>query len=313
MTKNIEENNSQFTNATWRYFAVVFGKYIEEGLSIDNKDWRTTGWNKVLKEFDERCIYCNKKRNSTVRLQKEHLHSISTGGLDIKANVLPACSKCNQQKGNEKDWREFLKGKRKPNKKQAENRIKKIESYRVNQCDWRGVQQHKMYKTSGYLFEHYSGDLEKNAFKWITNLLYQDELTRYVYHITTLSTWEEAKRTGQYPPKRSSEVKVKCSSEDNLPVTGLGYAISNCATPGSQLVILSFDLENYKIDDHYKRVYLSGNPENFIDIIIATQIQNIRASKPFSINKPTDIKTALSDIVWSLSHKGIKLPGSDFK
>ncbi|MGM2669627.1 HNH endonuclease [Bacillus cereus group sp. Bce026] len=313
MTKNIEENNSHFKNAAWRYFAVVFGKYIEEGLSIANKDWRTTGWNKVLKEFDERCIYCNKKRSSTVRLQKEHLNSISTGGLDIKANVLPACSKCNQQKGNEKKWRDFLKEKSKPNKKQAENRIKKIEKYRVNHCDWQGVQQHKMYQESKGFFERYSGDLESSAFKWITNLLYHDELSRYVYHITTLSTWEEAKNSGQYPPKGSSKVKVKCSYEDNLPVTGLKYAISNCATPDSELVILSFDLTNFRIADHYTRVYLPGETENFIDILIATQIKNIRASKPFSINKPTDIKEALSDIVWSLSHKRIKLPGSDFK
>ncbi|PDY52293.1 HNH endonuclease [Bacillus toyonensis] len=49
-----------------------------------------------------------KERKYKVKLEREHLKSILKGGLDIKANIAPACRDCNSTKGDRVGWEEFF-------------------------------------------------------------------------------------------------------------------------------------------------------------------------------------------------------------
>lgn len=54
--------------------------------------------NNIFKRDDHRCVYCGKgdKRILTI----DHVHPRSKGGKDSWDNVVTACNKCNNEKGN---------------------------------------------------------------------------------------------------------------------------------------------------------------------------------------------------------------------
>lgn len=59
------------------------------------------------KEDDVRCVYCGDKKT-----EWDHLHPLiigkkPTGYITEIANLVPACGKCNQSKGNS-DWKEWM-------------------------------------------------------------------------------------------------------------------------------------------------------------------------------------------------------------
>lgn len=59
------------------------------------------------KEDDVRCVYCGDKKT-----EWDHLHPLivdkeHTGYITEIANLVPACSKCNQSKGNS-DWKKWM-------------------------------------------------------------------------------------------------------------------------------------------------------------------------------------------------------------
>ncbi|MFJ9304724.1 HNH endonuclease signature motif containing protein [Bacillus toyonensis] len=310
MSKAVEEYNSKFTNGVWRYFAETLGKYLEKEFKI-TREWKTTGWEGIIGHFDKSCIYCMEKRSDSVKLEKEHLHSTSTGGLDIKANVLPACSNCNKEKGNDNDWERFLLDKEKPNLNEAKIRINKINEYRENECGWKDIQDHYLFKDREKHFKFYTQHLEQEAFRWVTTIIHQDKLFKYAYHITTITAWKNAKQECQYPPKNFNSMLVHCSYEDTLPLGGLGIAISEDLELENEFIILSFDLEEIN-SNIYHRVVYPGRSEPYIDITGPISLDKIKPSKPFKVKNSVSIKEALSDIEWSLSYSGIKLPGSDF-
>ena len=52
-------------------------------------------WKDTLEYFDNRCAYCGV---NGVRLEKEHVIPVSSGGGFTKNNVVPSCRKCNMSK-----------------------------------------------------------------------------------------------------------------------------------------------------------------------------------------------------------------------
>jgi 5-methylcytosine-specific restriction endonuclease McrA len=50
-------------------------------------------------QFDHRCAYCLAQFNNVREVTIEHLVGIQEGGTHRIENVVPACLKCNQQKG----------------------------------------------------------------------------------------------------------------------------------------------------------------------------------------------------------------------
>lgn len=59
---------------------------------------------------DVRCAYCGDKSSEWDHLRPLVINRRPTGYISEIANLVPACGKCNQSKGN-KPWREWMQGK----------------------------------------------------------------------------------------------------------------------------------------------------------------------------------------------------------
>ena len=73
-------------------------------------------WRRSIKEhFDCTCVYCGGTYDIN-ELSLDHVHPRCLGGDDYK-NVVPACIKCNQEKGSSY-WREYISRHRNPLREQ---------------------------------------------------------------------------------------------------------------------------------------------------------------------------------------------------
>lgn len=65
-------------------------------------------WRRAIKEhFGCTCVYCG----GTYELHEltlDHVHPRTFGGEDITSNLVPACVKCNQDKGSN-NWRSWMR------------------------------------------------------------------------------------------------------------------------------------------------------------------------------------------------------------
>ena len=60
-------------------------------------------WRKAIKEANNyECIYCGEKHNE-FDLTIEHVRPRCSGGSHMARNCVPACRRCNQEKGSN-DW-----------------------------------------------------------------------------------------------------------------------------------------------------------------------------------------------------------------
>lgn len=71
--------------------------------SFSERDWHAT---KAL--FSNRCIYCGEQRDLII----DHAVPINKANLGEHrlGNLVPSCKECNEKKGGNKDFREFLEG-----------------------------------------------------------------------------------------------------------------------------------------------------------------------------------------------------------
>ncbi len=88
---------------------------------------------------DLKCVYCGDTSTEWDHLRPLIKGSRPTGYISEIANLVPACGKCNQSKGN-KDWREWMLSKavRSPKTRgihDIEDRIRRLEAY----SQWRDV------------------------------------------------------------------------------------------------------------------------------------------------------------------------------
>jgi hypothetical protein len=85
----------------------TFGKLDQEVIgSHTNQEWID-----LLTMWNWRCFYCaepvqNKAQDPSHEATKDHMTPISRGGVDFIGNIVPACLRCNQLKG-EKTVEEF--------------------------------------------------------------------------------------------------------------------------------------------------------------------------------------------------------------
>jgi 5-methylcytosine-specific restriction endonuclease McrA len=65
-------------------------------------------WRRSIKEhFDCQCVYCG-EHFETNELTLDHVHPKTFGGEDITSNIVPACRKCNQDKGSN-NWLTWMR------------------------------------------------------------------------------------------------------------------------------------------------------------------------------------------------------------
>ena len=66
-------------------------------------------WRRAIKEhFNCQCVYCGgfyELHNLTI----DHVRPKSKGGQSITRNVVPSCTRCNQEKGS-LDWLNWMRG-----------------------------------------------------------------------------------------------------------------------------------------------------------------------------------------------------------
>jgi hypothetical protein len=94
-----------------------------------------------LDASDVRCSYCGDKATEWDHLRPLVLNRRPTGYVSEIANLVPACGKCNQSKGN-KPWRDWMlsKAKRSPTGRQITDvatRIERLDAYekwRIPMC-----------------------------------------------------------------------------------------------------------------------------------------------------------------------------------
>ncbi len=68
-------------------------------------------WLKKLRLFDHCCAYCGDHQDVCGTLEVEHMVPINRGGKNEDSNIVPACRRCNAQKGEYTliEWHEKLK------------------------------------------------------------------------------------------------------------------------------------------------------------------------------------------------------------
>ena len=65
-------------------------------------------WRRAIKEhFHCQCVYCGEIYDPT-ELTLDHVHPKTLGGKDITSNLVPACVKCNQDKGSN-NWLSWMR------------------------------------------------------------------------------------------------------------------------------------------------------------------------------------------------------------
>ena len=67
-------------------------------------------WRRSIKEhFGCTCVYCG-ETYELHELTLDHVHPRSLGGEDVNTNVVPACTRCNQDKGSN-HWQSWMRAK----------------------------------------------------------------------------------------------------------------------------------------------------------------------------------------------------------
>jgi 5-methylcytosine-specific restriction endonuclease McrA len=67
-------------------------------------------WRRAIKEhFHCQCVYCGETYDPK-ELTLDHVHPKTFGGKDITSNLVPACVKCNQDKGSN-NWLSWMRAK----------------------------------------------------------------------------------------------------------------------------------------------------------------------------------------------------------
>lgn len=97
-------------------------KQIREALKVLGQD-----------ENDVRCVYCGDKKTEWDHLYPLIMNKKHSGYITEIANLVPACGKCNQSKGNS-NWKEWMLGDAKKSPKtrgivDLQERINTIEKY----------------------------------------------------------------------------------------------------------------------------------------------------------------------------------------
>lgn len=65
-------------------------------------------WGRSIKEhFNCTCVYCG-ETYELHELTLDHVHPRTYGGKDITSNLVPACLKCNQDKGSN-EWKAWMR------------------------------------------------------------------------------------------------------------------------------------------------------------------------------------------------------------
>ncbi len=153
----MEYTISYAANIAIRAFLISQSKKFQKDFTFFERGKRpkySQTWNDILAYFDNRCVYCNTQLDSYL-LEVEHLYPMNKTecGLQIKNNVAPCCSGCNNGSNNSKIWLEKLQFKQTDISIRAEleNKLRmhigKYEEFRIKE-------NHSIHDRCNQLYDH---------------------------------------------------------------------------------------------------------------------------------------------------------------
>ncbi len=319
MSYKPEEALGPYRNSIKRYLAKVIGWHIEEEIGLGS-DWRKAWKDIVAEHFKNKCIYCgieegeeiastrDSKKKYIVKLEKEHLISVSNGGLDIKGNLAPACRMCNSSKGDRKEWEEFIDEMEGLTKEERFERKEIIRTYIENECEFEKVKKHRLYKMN--ITSISSSILELEMEKWVTNWLNKD-LYEYVYHLTTAAAVKSVEDSSDKIYRVGDGEDIKCAYEHQIVA-----AINDRTFDPSmeeELILLAIKQDDIGKTGCTFEEITSVHQNNITHIKGDISVHDFKQSKPFMLENFQSIKSALHDFEFSLTKAGIEFPGYDYK
>ena len=81
--------------------------YIQNLIAMQSPEAKKL-WRYAIKEhFNHKCVYCGESHEPH-QLTLDHVRPKSLGGEDLTSNLVPACRRCNQDKGST-HWLEWMR------------------------------------------------------------------------------------------------------------------------------------------------------------------------------------------------------------
>jgi len=105
-------SNELRTLPAWKFYPELIppGDHLDYVYSLkimDRKKARAE-WREGIKScWDNRCAFCNGVPIDDESLTLDHVRPRSRGGQDLTRNLVPACSRCNSNKGSQ-DWQKWF-------------------------------------------------------------------------------------------------------------------------------------------------------------------------------------------------------------
>lgn len=75
---------------------MTLDRHRSRATNPDSYNVTVAQWMKIIKDFGNRCAYCNKTGQMTI----DHIMPLSRGGRHAIGNLVPACRKCNKNKAD---------------------------------------------------------------------------------------------------------------------------------------------------------------------------------------------------------------------
>lgn len=79
-------------------------EYVWHLEIMDRKEARRHWREGIKAAWDHRCAYCNGVPIDDASITLDHVHPRSRGGENLTSNLVPACARCNSQKGSTNVW-----------------------------------------------------------------------------------------------------------------------------------------------------------------------------------------------------------------
>lgn len=83
--------------------------YLQNLITMTSSESKRL-WRRAIKEhFNCQCVYCG-KNYELHELTLDHVIPRTFGGEDLQSNLVPACKRCNQDKGSN-NWLKWMRSK----------------------------------------------------------------------------------------------------------------------------------------------------------------------------------------------------------
>ncbi len=104
---------TQYPSPAWKFGHVRIPRpthrdYLTHLETVNRKEARAMWRDGIKSCWDDRCAFCNATPIDDASLTLDHVKPKSRGGQDLTSNLVPACERCNTDKGSF-DWKTWYR------------------------------------------------------------------------------------------------------------------------------------------------------------------------------------------------------------